>query len=171
MGSIKIVPFGKISEDVLSAIGKELRAIYNLIPDILPPSSLPGKFYNYLRRQILAGEVLEFLGRFKGKTLGVIDEDLYAEGLNFVFGQAQFAGNVAIISIARLNPSFYGQPSDKNLLVTRAIKEAVHEVGHLYGLEHCENEKCVMNFSNTIFNVDRKTKNLCERCKLKITIQ
>jgi len=32
----------------------------------------------------------------------------------------------------------------------RVIKEAVHELGHAFGLTHCENSKCVMHFSNSL---------------------
>src|SRR5437868_248446 len=36
--------------------------------------------------------------------LAVIEEDLFATGLNFVFGEAEVGGHVAIISLARLLP-------------------------------------------------------------------
>ena len=42
----------------------------------------------------------------------------------------------------------------------------LHEVGHaLFALRHCNNPKCVMSFSNTIFDVDRKSKEVCKNCK------
>lgn len=168
---LKIIPFGEIPEEVLDAITEELRYTFNIISDIEEPVGLPKKFYNIFRHQFLANDVLDFLSkRFKGKVLAVTDEDLYAENLNFVFGQAELPGNVAIISIHRLRPEFYRQKPDKNLLKDRAVKEAVHEVGHMLGLRHCPNPKCVMSFSNIIFDVDRKSKNLCESCKLKLGV-
>jgi len=93
---------------------------------------------------------------------------LYAEDLNFIFGQAQSPGDIAVISIHRLDPLFYRQPPNKKLLIERAMKEVIHEIGHTFGLKHCQNSSCVMSFSNTIFDVDKKTKDLCEVCKLQL---
>jgi archaemetzincin len=171
MKNLRIIPFGRIPKEVLEEISKELRYPFKILSDILEPRELPKEFYNTLRNQYLAEPILDFLLKnFKGNVLAVTDYDLYAEGLNFIFGQAQLNGRVAIISIYRLDPKFYKQ-EDKNLLIKRAVKEAVHEIGHaLFGLMHCDNPKCVMSFSNTIFDVDRKSKELCKKCKEKAGI-
>ena len=96
---------------------------------------------------------------------------MYTEGLNFVFGQAKMKGRVAVVSIARLDPTFWHQPEDEELLEKRAVKECLHEVGHMaFGLGHCPNRHCVMNFSNTVGDVDKKTKFLCNSCKLQLGI-
>jgi archaemetzincin len=168
MKQLKIVPFGKIPREILEEISEELRYSFKILSDILEPRELPKEFYNALRDQHLAEPILNFLlKKFKGNILAITDQDLYAEGLNFIFGQAQLNGRVAIISICRLDPKFYKEQND-NLLVKRAVKEAVHEVGHaLFGLTHCNNSKCVMSFSNTIFDVDKKSKELCKNCKMK----
>ena len=114
-------------------------------------------------------------GRESGKpapilVLGITDVDIYSAGLNFVFGSASTSEGVAVISLYRLNPGFYYQGrrpdlDDEGLLLRRARKEAVHEVGHLLGLGHCPDPGCVMSFSNSILDVDRKGEELCGRCR------
>jgi len=170
MMTLKIIPFGEIPREVLNAIEEELRYSFNILCDISEPLGLPKEFYNNLRHQFLSNRILDFIAnRFKGRILAITDEDLYSEEMNFVFGQAELPGRVAIISICRLNPTFYRQAPDRNLLKERAVKEAVHEVCHaVYGMSHCQSPRCVMSFSNTVFDVDRKNKDLCEECKLRL---
>jgi archaemetzincin len=98
------------------------------------------------------------------KVLGVTEVDLYVPRLNFVFGEAQCPGRTAVISLFRLKPEFYGQHPNRNLFVERSVKEAVHEVGHTLGLGHCHNPACIMFFSNSILDTDRKKLAFCERC-------
>lgn len=169
MIDVKILPLGNVPDGILDAVAKELKAI-KVKGKISLPMALPKDSYNPLRHQFLASNVLDFLvGKFEERILGVTNKDLYAGNLNFVFGQAQLGGRVAVVSIHRLDPKFYRKPRDEELLMERAVKEAKHEVCHmLFNMKHCENPECVMSFSNTIFDVDRKTKNLCDECKIKI---
>jgi archaemetzincin len=100
--------------------------------------------------------------------LGVVNVDLYAEDMNFIFGEAEYRGNCALISVYRLRPEFYGQVIDKNLFVSRIVKEAVHEVGHLWGLKHCRHPTCVMYFSKHIGITDKKNHTLCHQCRISL---
>lgn len=170
MKSLKIIPFGEIPKNLLNAISEELRYSFNILCDIAEPAGLPKEYYNQFRHQFVADRVLDFLSeRFKGNVLAVTDEDIYSERLSFIFGQAELPGRVSIVSIHRLDPRFYKQEEDKKLLKERAVKEAIHEVCHsLLGMTHCPNHKCVMCFSNTIVDVDRKNKDLCDVCKARL---
>ena len=95
-------------------------------------------------------------------------KDLYAAGLNYIFGLAW--GGIAIVSTHRLAQEFYGLEPDRELFVKRLIKEAVHELGHLHGLTHCSDRRCVMAFSNWIGDTDYKSYKLCSRCERKLKL-
>lgn len=95
-------------------------------------------------------------------------EDLYVPELNFVFGLASIRDGVAIVSLHRLLETFYGRTSKGDLLLKRTIIEAAHELGHLLGLGHCEDPRCVMFFSNSILDTDTKTHVMCARCHRKV---
>ena len=151
----------------MNSIGQALKNVFKLEIRITSPIELPKDAYDESRDQYEGKQLIHNLyEKYGGMVLGVTDKDIYAKGLNFIFGQAQLKGRIAIISLHRLYPEFYKKPKNIRLLMERAQKEGVHEVGHaLLGLTHCMNPNCVMNFSNTIEDVDRKSKNLCESCK------
>ena len=85
--------------------------------------------------------------------------------LSFIFGQAQLNGQTALISLARLRQSFYSLPSNPSLLQDRICKEAIHELGHTFGLTHCLDIRCVMSLSTSIEHVDIKRDNFCTSCR------
>jgi len=128
----------------------------------------PESAYNPKRNQYHATPIVRLISdSISGynKVLGVIDFDLWVPGLNFVFGEAEgIGGGTCIISLARLRQEFYGLPPDTNLFNERALKEAVHELGHLYGLLHCANPGCVMHFSNSLQDTDYKDSRFCRKC-------
>jgi archaemetzincin len=98
------------------------------------------------------------------RVLGVTSVDLFVPRLNFVFGEAQCPGKIALISLYRLRPEFYGDAPNRSLFFERAEKEAVHELGHTLGLRHCEDSSCVMFFSTSIVDTDAKDSTLCGKC-------
>jgi archaemetzincin len=62
-----------------------------------------------------------------------------------------------------LSPAFYGLPEAPELFFQRVTKETLHELGHVFGLEHCKNS-CVMRFSNSLNDTDRKPESFCPSC-------
>jgi archaemetzincin len=168
---IKIVPLGEVDKKILKIITEELKVTYRMVGEVTQTERLPQSMFNAFRNQYRSDEVLDFLEKhYQGRILGVTKEDLYTEGLNYIFGQAKMRGRVALISICRLDPKFFHQQEDEELFEKRVVKESIHEVGHMLGLTHCNKRACVMSFSNTAGEVDQKTKYLCDMCKIQIDL-
>jgi archaemetzincin len=102
--------------------------------------------------------------RDASRILGVTDVDLAIPMLSFLFGQAQFDGPVAIVSLCRLHQEFYGLPAQEKLLRERTVKETLHELGHTFGLVHCSDPNCAMSLATHIELVDSKSERYCARC-------
>jgi archaemetzincin len=167
---IYIVALGSVDQEALAAMELGLWQAFGLPMRRLPPMEEPAQAFDPQRRQYSSVAVLRsLLDRIPAdaaKLLAVTEKDLYIPMLSFVFGQAQLNGILAAVSLARLRQEFYELPPNRLLMLGRAVKEAVHEVGHTFGLTHCADSRCPMSFSNTISQVDRKGEDLCAGCAL-----
>lgn len=167
---IYLAPVGEIEEGILDALDDYLENTFKCEVKIGKGIALPQEAYNSRRGQYFSSLILDKLRQSlkpgkQQKILAIADVDLYVEGLNFVFGEAELGGHLSIISLVRLRQSFYGFPEEKSLFLGRVKKEAVHELGHTFGLRHCRDPLCVMHFSNSLMDTDRKRASLCSRCQ------
>ena len=131
----------------------------------------PAPAWNAARGQFLSTALLGELAGLRPQAsdrpvriLGVAAVDLFIPILTFVFGQAQIGGPAALLSVHRLRQEFYGYASEPRFLLERTEKEALHELGHTFGLLHCPRHECVMHFSNSIEEVDLKPRTFCRGC-------
>ena len=167
---ITLLPLGEIEAEILEVLINRLKEAFHCPVGIGESYSLPQGTYNPDRRQYFSSQILSEIrkafGPAKGvKALVVSDVDLYVPQLNFIFGEAELGGYFAIISLTRLRQSFYGLPENRTLLLERMVKEAIHELGHTYGLRHCPHPECVMHFSNSLQDTDRKEASFCPHCQ------
>jgi len=166
--TIRLAPVGTLPPPLLGflqeGLNQELGATVRVTANL--PLPVPG---DEARRQYPGEPFIAALATARapedGIILGVTNVDLFVPGLNFVFGLADPGSRVAIISLARLYPEFYGQPRNPQLFKARALKEAIHEIGHILGLGHCADPACIMYFSNTLADTDRKGPGFCARCQ------
>jgi archaemetzincin len=105
------------------------------------------------------------------RVVGVTRLDLFVPILTFVFGEAELGGRCALISLERLDERFYGLPARDELLRERLVKEAVHELGHTFGLRHCEDWRCVMTSSHAVDRLDVKGAEFCRECARALSFQ
>jgi archaemetzincin len=105
------------------------------------------------------------------RILGVTGFDLCIPILTFVFGEAQLGGRCALVSLHRLREEFYGLPPNPKLLEERAVKESVHELGHVLGLRHCHDWRCVMASTHDVERLDLKSGEYCPSCLASASLQ
>jgi archaemetzincin len=165
---IYILPLGEVSLDFLGKLKKDLENKFGFKIEIRNRVEMPDYVYNKEKDQynsrIILNELTKLSFKNTEKILAITDLDLFTEDLSYIFGQAETSGKICLISSKRLNPKFYNKNFDKDLFYSRILKEAIHELGHTFGLKHCKNKKCVMHFSNNIEETDFKKSEFCEEC-------
>ena len=172
MKRIILVPLGNIKLDLIEGLKNDL-GFFGLDIAVELPEPEPTYAFDPSRRQYRSTMVLK---RLKSEAmaddliLGIATVDLFSKNLTFVFGEAEIGGDVAVISLARLDQSFYGMKNDSDLLLKRIKKEAIHELGHVFGLNHCDDVHCVMYYSKDLVDTDNKKDDYCDLCRIEVAL-
>jgi len=158
---IALASIGEIESELMSTVADDIRAVLGRDVVLAEGLPIPAHSFSRQRGQWHATTILDALAAVKRpewlRLLGIVDVDLYAPQLNFVFGEADADRRVAVFSTARLRVRAEGARQ----LRRRASTEAIHELGHTFGLGHCSRPRCAMWFSNTLAETDRKDPRPC----------
>ncbi len=169
MPSILLVPVAPIDRGLLKALVHPLQQAFGIPVSLyekaaIDTSAMFDRGRGQYNSSVLLASLLNQVSVNGTKVLGITGVDLFVPVLTFVFGEAQLDGTAAVISSFRLDESLYGLPANRKLLEERLIKEALHELGHTFGLIHCHDYNCVMHSSTSVEEVDLKGNEFCKKC-------
>lgn len=183
--TIGIVPFGSIATEEVDSVCTSIQKMYNKEVVVLNQTELPNMAYTEIRYpRYRADSILRYLSSIKPDSIsilvGLTNKDIsitkyQANSTKIkeptwkykdfgIFGLGQIGGSVCVVSSNRLHKNV-----SNALFYKRLTRIANHEVGHVLGLYHCPNEKCLMNDANeSIKTIDKSTGTLCNACWNKV---
>jgi len=169
-GTLAIIPVGSVPKAFCRELGAAVSEVVERPFEVLQSLADPQYAFNPARQQYHSTAVVRRVSNAINKKkhamgVGLVDVDLFMPDLNFVFGEADRAERAAVVSLARMEPGFYGRAPDHALTLRRVAAEVLHEIGHVFGLPHCQNDSCAMFFANTLSDTDRKRPRFCDTCR------
>ena len=167
---IYVAPLGDLAQEHLECVTESITEQFGTEVKVMPNLGPPAYALNVSRGQYNSNAILKKLIEICPadglKILGVTPFDLFSPIFAFVFGEAQFGGKCTVISSFRLRGDMDGHASRGcPPLGNRLEKEAIHELGHTFGLRHCSDSDCVMHYSTGVQCADRKFAFFCPACR------
>jgi archaemetzincin len=167
--NITLISFGYFEKEFLEKTAETVKNEFHFPVNLREGHLDLSDFYDPARRQYNGNTLLKQVdsGSFPDtiKILGIFNVDLFIPILTFIFGQAFLGGRTGIASLYRLSNERYGMVADDLLLLDRFRKEVIHELGHTFGLIHCNSPVCVMRSSNYVEDIDQKEHAFCPGCR------
>jgi archaemetzincin len=170
MSSILIVPIRPVDHAELTSLIAPLTSVFQQSVSIeesryVDPAFAFDSYRNQFNSTSIIAALLKSYPTHRGKIIGITTVDLFVPVLTYVFGEAQLDGKVAVLSSFRFREELFGLDPNPELEHIRLLKEAIHELGHTFGLIHCHRPECVMHSSTSAEEIDVKGKNFCDECE------
>lgn len=172
---VVLVVLGEFPPKLVEAVEEALRRTYQVEVQRRSPIALPRSAWYAPRKRYRADALLEFLGEQvraapRGtRILGLTSVDISTSKGKFadwgVFGLGELGGTAAVVSGHRL----WRKTKDPAKIAWRVTNTAVHELGHVLGLDHCDEPRCVMlDAEGGIDNTDDSTGVPGPRCTARL---
>jgi archaemetzincin len=163
---IVIQPLGEFksshSKDLLTGLKVFKNQVY-----IKQSIEIPKSFYVHHRKRYRADSIIKFLRQLHGKdtlTVGITDYDISTtkNGIQDwgVMGLGYRPGKSCVVSTFRLH---------KRNMKEQFCKVVLHEIGHTFGLPHCEDKTCLMRDAEG-GNPLNEEKDFCKQCKERLKL-
>jgi archaemetzincin len=142
--TIAIQPFGLFNKEYIEKIVVGITDLFNVDVIVLPEMELPQSAY------------------YTPRNISTTKGEYYDWG---IFGLGMLHGRVCVVSTYRLKRGDVSQ----TLFLERLVKVVNHELGHVFGLDHCPVKGCLMeDAKGKIKTVDDETGTFCDECKKKL---
>ena len=168
-GHIVVSPIGEVDLALCDVVGEETGRSFGFPTRVVPLLEEVSFAYDTQRRQYHSTRILEKLAEAAPpqsiKVIGIATVDLFIPILTHVYGEAQLGGKACVISTYRLRENPHAGEIRVSLK-DRAVKEAIHELGHTFKLKHCPDHTCIMHYCRSIADVDRKKAGFCRHCRV-----
>ena len=165
---IGVVPVGDVPELAPKVVAAHIVGFLKLAAEVLAPTQPPAAALDATRGRYNAARILSCFesGPYDSydKVIAVLNVDLFIPTFAYVFGEAKQGGKHALVSLFRLAKEKEGHSQPSAVLYERAAKVALHELGHLYDLMHCEDKSCLMHYSGGLSDLDYIPFYFCRYC-------
>jgi archaemetzincin len=168
-----LVPFGVVPPEVIATALHALESTFIHPVEVHYPIAPPKTAYNAQREQYRASELLDALDAYATRgvfrVIGLINEDIYQAGTNFVFGTHWPNSRLIVIGVARFfSPADLGGQPGQDTVNRRVASTVISQMAGSLGLGHCTTPGCARNPSNSLQDTDRKAAWLCPACAAQI---
>lgn len=140
-------------------------------PDTAIPARVAAGHHQYDARALL----LHVAGQLPANAhsmLMLVNVDLHVGTTQqYTYGWSTLHERLGVVGFSRFDPSFHGGAAPEDLqgtILRRALRVAVHEVGHLFGIGHCQAFRCAMNGMAHLVELDAIPLHLCPLCLRKL---
>ena len=166
---VALQTLGEVSPERLDVVKSGLEQAFGVKVELLAMKPLPKTAWYAPRSRYRAEKLLTFLEDSTAAThrivVGITAKDISTTKDEHedwgIFGLGELDGRVCVVSTFRLG----ARGADENKLRDRLRKVAVHEVGHVVGLDHCPERGCIMqDAEGSIATVDGESGKFCGNC-------
>jgi len=169
-----LVPLRSFPDDLLDEVQTTLERELQVEVRRHEPVPLPKSAYYKPRRRYRADKLIDHLLTFAEgepettRVLGLTEVDISTTKGEFkdwgVFGLGYAPGQSAVVSSHRLR-----RKAKREKVLFRVANTALHETGHMFGLQHCEEARCPMlDAEGSIDNTDSSSGHLGPECQAEL---
>jgi archaemetzincin len=174
-GEVVLVVLGSFPPDLVDAVQTMLEQELQVEVRRAEAQPLPAEAFYRPRRRYRAEKLLALLPAMvpeaspTTKILGLTASDISTTNGKYadwgIFGLGDMPGPAAAISSHRLTRG----GRDRAHVQFRVASTALHEIGHTFGLDHCEEDRCPMqDAEGGIANTDTSSGHLGPGCQAKL---